>query len=166
MYTVSNDGRLFMGQTTTSPLPAPGTETYEEVKLTGQIGLPAFTREVAFFNVTNDRDRRSLGGKLGDQTIEGNVVVDWDEVTHNDMFDDASADAAVKRNWYIDYADGRRLDFVAAVTNWAEEPISADDEAKESRANFTLSVDGRVTVTPAALAREARAKVEAQKQAA
>ena len=149
MYTASNDGRLFMGQSVEESLPAPGSDTYEEVALTGQIGLPAYTRETAFFNVTNDRDRRSLGGKLGDQTIEGNVVVDWDEETHNAMFDDARAEEAVKRNWYVDYADGRRLDFVGFVSSWAEEAINADDEAKESRANFTISIDGAVTATAA-----------------
>lgn len=149
MYTTSNDGRLFMGQSTLAELPDPATDTFEEVALTGQIGLPAYTRETAFFNVTNDRDRRSLGGKLGDQTIEGNVVVDWEEKSHQDMFADAGAATAVKRNWYIEYADSlRRLDFVGFISNWAEEPISADEEAKESRANFTISIDGAVTVTP------------------
>ena len=147
MYTTSNDGRLFMGQSTTVPLPAPGSDTYEEVALTGQIGLPAYTRETAFFNVTNDRNRRAIGGKLGDQVIEGNLVVDWEEQSHQDMFDDAGATAAVKRNWYIEYADTRRLDFVGFVSNWAEEPINADDEAKESRANYTISIDGPVAVS-------------------
>jgi hypothetical protein len=170
VYTPSNDGRLFMGQSTLEELPLPAADTFEEVALTGQIGLPAYTRETAFFNVTNDRNRRSLGGKLGDQTVEGNVVVDWDEQSHNDMFGDASADAAVKRNWYIDYADGRRLDFVGFISNWAEEPINADEEATESRANFTVSIDGAVTATPAVAVlarRQARtAKAQAQKKAA
>jgi hypothetical protein len=158
MYTSSNDGRLFMGQSTATPLPAAGTDTFEEVALTGQIGLPAYTRETAFFNVTNDRDRRSLGGKLGDQTIEGNVVVDWEEQSHNDMFADAGAPEGVKRNWYIDYADGRRLDFVGFLSNWAEEPITADEEAKESRANFIISIDGAVTATPAVALMAAKEK--------
>jgi len=149
VYTASNDGRLFMGQSVETTLPDSGTDTFEEVALTGQIGLPAYTRETAFFNVTNDRDRRSLGGKLGDQVVEGNVVVDWLEKSHQDMFADAGADEAVKRNWYIDYADGRRLDFVGFISNWAEEPLSADEEAKESRANFTISIDGAVLATPA-----------------
>lgn len=154
MYTSSNDGRLFMGQSVLVPLPDPATDTFEEVALTGEIGVPAYSRETSYFNVTNDRQRRSIGGKLTDQTVEGNVVVDWDETTHNDMFADASAAEAVKRNWYIDYADGRRLDFVAFLSNWAEEPITAEDEATESRANFTLAIDGGVTVTPAVLTRK------------
>jgi hypothetical protein len=149
MYYPSNDGRLFMGQSVTVPLPIPGSDTFEEVPLTGAIGLPSYSRTTAGFNVTNDGVRRSLGGKIADQVIEGNLVPDWDEDVHQDFFADAKAAQAVTRNWRIDYAGGRVANFRGFVTSWAEEAITADDEVRESRVNWSISVDGEVTWTNA-----------------
>lgn len=149
MYYDRSDGRLHMGQSTATPLPAPGADTFDEVPLTGSIGLPAYTRQTAGFSVTNDKARRSLGGKLGDMVVEGNLVPDWDEDVHNAMFADASAAIAPKRNWYIDYASGRRVDFQGFVSNWAEEAIEAGDEATEGRVNWAINVDGAPVWTPA-----------------
>jgi hypothetical protein len=148
-YYESNSGKLFMGQSTAEVLPAPEADTFEEVPLTGSITPPPNVLSSAHFNITNDGQRRSLGGKLGDQTTEGNLVIDWDSPVHVDMFNDSKTVGGVKRNWYIEYASGRRLDFRGYVSNWAEEPLEASDEAKEHRANWTISIDGGVTATQA-----------------
>jgi hypothetical protein len=152
MFYEANDARLYMGQSTADVLPEPDADEFVEVPLTGSITPPSNTLSTAFFNVTNDRNRRSLGGKPGDQTVEGNCVVDWDSPVHNAMFEDSKTSGGVKRNWYMEYAgDRRRLDFRAFVSSWAEEALEANDDASEHRANFTLSLDGEATatVTPA-----------------
>jgi len=147
-YGANVDALLFMGQSVLETLPLPAADTFEEVPLTGSISLPANVLTTAFFNVTNDAIRRSIGGKLGDQSIEGNLVLDWDEEAHLAMFADSSVPGGQYRNWYITYPTGRRLDFRGFVSNWAEEAFDAGEDAKEHRANWTITIDGGVVATP------------------
>jgi hypothetical protein len=147
MYYDATSAKLFMGQSTAETLPDPSADTYDEVLLTGSLTPPSYALTTAFFNVTNDKERRSIGGKLGDQSIEGNFVIDWDDDIHNKIYADASTVGGVKRNWYLEYAGGRRLDFRGFVSNFAEESLEASDEAKEHRA--TVTCDGGITATPA-----------------
>jgi hypothetical protein len=149
VYYESNTARLFMGQSTAANLPEPDADQFDEVPLTGSVTPPANVLSAAGFSVTNDRNRRSLGGKLGDQLIEGNVVIDWDTPEHNAMYEDSKTVGGVKRNWYLEYASGRRLDFRGFMSNWTEESLEASDDAKEHRSNFTITIDGGVTATPA-----------------
>ena len=79
-YYGSNVGAvLYIGTSTATPLPAPGSDTFTEVPLLGSVTPPANELSTAFFNVQNDADRRSVGGTLGDRTVPGNVVLDWTE---------------------------------------------------------------------------------------
>src|SRR5688572_3323847 len=114
-----------MGQSTAEVLPAPSADTFDEIPLTGSITPPPNVLSSAYFNVTNDAERRSLGGKLGDQTVEGNLVIDWDSPLHVEMFENSKTVGGVKRNWYIEYAGGRRLDFRGFISSWAEEALEA-----------------------------------------
>lgn len=150
-YGANVDAKIFMGQSVLATLPAPGSDTWKEVPLTGSISVPANVLSTAFFNVTNDGVRRSIGGKLGDQSSEGNVVLDWEAVdgVHKAMFNDSRLPGGQRRNWYIDYPNGRRLDFKGFVSSWTEEAFDAGEDAKEHRANWTISIDGAVTVTEA-----------------
>lgn len=148
-YNANVGALLFMGQSTATPLPAPGADSFVEVPLTGQITPPPINKSTGHFNVTNDGNRRSVGGKKEDQQVVGNVVIDWTEQTHVDMYNDADADGDVKRNWYILYPDenNRRLDFVGFMNKWEEEPFDAGEEAKEHRANWGIAIDGGTTAT-------------------
>jgi len=149
IYGANVSAKLYMGASTASTLPAPGSDTFTEVPLLGSITPPANVISVGFFNVLNDADRRSIGGKLGDRTVPGNLVIDWTQTVHTNMYADSIVAGGRKRNWYIEYPDAnnRRLDFVAFVSEWTEEAFDAGEDAKEHRASFVLTVDGDVTVT-------------------
>lgn len=140
---------LYIGASTATSLPAAGADTFTEVPLVGSITPPSNTISVGFFNVLNDADRRSVGGKLGDRTVPGSLVVDWTQTPHTNMYADSLVAGAQKRNWRIVYPDAnnRQLDFVAFVSEWTEEAFDAGEDAKEHRVNFVLTVDGDITVT-------------------
>lgn len=157
-YYSSNTGaKLYIGTSTASTLPAPGSDTFVEVPLLGSVTPPKNEQSVGFFNIQNDGNRRSVGGRLNDRTVEGNLVADWSNAStvsgttvHQVMYNDSVLAGGQKRNWRIVYPDSnnRQLDFVAFISNWEEEAFDAGADAVEHRINFTLSVDGSVTVTP------------------
>jgi hypothetical protein len=150
-YPSNIDATLHIGKATTDPLPEGSADSYEEVPWTGSIQPPTFTINVAYFNVTNNNARHSIGGKLADQSVTGNVVLDWDAEVVKAMFADINSGGGVKRNWYLKYPTGDRfLSFRGFLSAWEEEAFDAGDEAKEHRANFTISVDGAVTVADVA----------------
>ncbi len=149
-YSSDSGALLFMGTSTATPLPPPGSDSFTEVPLLGTITPPAIEKSVGRFNIQNDKSRRSVGGKLGDQVIPGDLVIDWTELVHQQMQADGNQAGAIKRNWYITYPDSgnRRLDFVAFVSKWNERSFDSSEEAVEHRVDFELSIDGAVTVTP------------------
>jgi hypothetical protein len=148
-YGANTGALLYIGASTATPLPAPGADSFTEVPLVGTITPPPNELSSAFFNVLNDADRRSVGGKLNDRSVEGDLVIDWTETAHQNIYADSIVAGGRKRNWRIVYPDSgnRQLDFVAFISKWTEEAFSASDDAKEHRASYTLSVDGAITVT-------------------
>lgn len=156
-YGANVNAKLYIGASTAASLPAPGSDTFTEVPLLGSVTPPANELTVAQFSILNDANRRSVGGKLNDRTCEGSLVIDWAHAStvggvsvHVAMYNDSIVAGGQKRNFRIVYPDPnlRQLDFVAFVSNWAEEAFDAGEDAKEHRSNFTLTVDGAVTVTP------------------
>jgi hypothetical protein len=156
-YGANVNAKLYIGTSTASTLPAPGSDTFVEVPLLGSIKPPSNELTTAFFNVLNDANRRSVGGKLNDRTCEGNVVLDWSNAAtvsgttvHQVMYNDSIVAGGQKRNYRIIYPDSnaRQEDFVAFISTFEIEAFDAGEDAKEHRANFTLTVDGAVTVTP------------------
>lgn len=148
-YTQNTDALLYIGASTADPLPAPGSDTFTEVPLTQVITPPGNEQSVGYFNVTNDSVKRSVGGKLSEQTVEGNLVIDWTQTPIQNMYADSLVAGGRKRNWRIKYPDAndRQLDFVAFVSLWREEAFDATGDAKEHVAAYRLSVDGSVTAT-------------------
>jgi hypothetical protein len=144
-YGQNVDALLFMGASTADPLPSAASDTFTEVPLTQVITPPTWEKSVGFFNVTNDGNKRSIGGKLAEQAIEGNIVIDRDEQVHLDMFEDVNVSGNRKRNWRITYPDGWTLDFVGFMSRWQEESFDATGDAKEHIASYRISVDGEVT---------------------
>lgn len=156
-YGANVNAKLYIGTSTASTLPAPGSDTFTEIPLLGSITPPGNELTTAFFNILNDANRRSVGGKLNDRTCEGGVVLDWANAAtvsgttvHQVMYNDSIVAGGQKRNYRIIYPDAnnRQLDFVAFISTFTEEAFDAGEDAKEHRANFTLTVDGAVTVTP------------------
>lgn len=144
-YGANVDGKLFMGQSTLAVLPAFLSDVYDEVPLTGSVGIPENTLNTKFFNVTNDGNRRSLGGTKGDKTSEGNVVIDSASTVHANMEADSDVSGGRKRNWHILYPTGKRKYFVGFLSRWAEAPFDAGEEAVEHRADYTITIDGPIT---------------------
>ena len=149
-YGTSVGAKLYMGASTAAVLPAPGSDSFTEVPLLGMVTPPANTISVSFFNVQNDSNKRSVGGKSGDRTLPGNIVIDWTEAIHASMYADSVVAGGQKRNWRLVYPDAnaRQLDFVAFLSSWTESPLDSAEDAKEHRADFVLNIDGAITVTP------------------
>jgi hypothetical protein len=146
-YGQNVDALLWMGASTADPLPSAASDTLTEVPLTQVITPPAWEKSVGFFNVLNDGNKRSIGGKLAEQIIEGNIVLDHSNAVHLDMIADAQATGQVKRNWRITYPDGWTLDFVGFISRMNDEAFDATGDAKEHIASYRLAVDGAVTTS-------------------
>lgn len=148
-YYGSNTGaKLFIGTSVLAVLPAPGSDTFTEVPLLGSVTPPPNELQGTSFVVQNDSVRRRLGGKLAEQVVPFNLVLDWASTVHGNIYSDSKLAGGQKRNWRIDYPTGRRLDFVAYVSKWTEEPLEASEDAKEHRVEGELALDGTITVTP------------------
>jgi hypothetical protein len=148
-YSSTNGAKLYMGAATSIPLPVPGADVFTEVPLLITASPPPKEIGVGGFNVQNDTNRRSVGGKKSDQICEGSLVIDWSEPVHVSMAADPDVSGGQKRNWRLVYPDGgnRTLDFVGFLNKWTEEPFDADQEAKEHRAAFSIAVSGAITTT-------------------
>jgi hypothetical protein len=144
-YGQNVDAKLYMGASTSVPLPSAASDEFTEVPLVQVITPPGWVLSVGTFNVLNDSNKRSIGGKLADQTVEGNIVVDRGEVTHQDMFSDMRIAGGQKRNWRIERPDNSTLDFVGFLSLLREEAFDATGDAKEHVFAYRISVDGEVT---------------------
>lgn len=148
-YYGSNTGaKLFIGTSVLAVLPSPATDTFTEVPLLGSVTPPANELQGTSFVVQNDAVRRRLAGKLSEQVVPFDIVIDWDSVVHTNINADSKLAGGQKRNWRFDYPTGRTLDFVAYVSKWSEEALEASEDAKEHRAECELALDGAIVVTP------------------
>lgn len=147
-YTQNVDAKLFMGSSTADPLPAPGSDTFTEVPLVQIITPPIWEQSVGTFNVLNDANKRSVGGKLADQVVEGTIVRDSTEATHTAIFSDVKVVGGQKRNWYTEWPDGLREDFVGFMSRLAPASFDATGDAQPHVFEYRISVDGEVTQTP------------------
>jgi hypothetical protein len=147
-YTQNTDAKLYMGTSTADPLPAPGADSFTEVPLVQVITPPLWEQSVGTFNVLNDANKRSVGGKLADQAISGTIVRDGTEATHLAMFADVKVSGGQKRNWRTVWPDGLIEDCVAFPSRIAPAAFDATGDAAPHVYEYTLSVDGAVTQTP------------------
>ena len=149
-YSASAGARLYIGSATSTPLPAPGSDAFTEVPLLGTITPPPQEIGVGGFNILNDTNKRSVGGKKADQICEGDLVIDWSEAVHATMRADLDVAGGQKRNWRIVYPDSgsRQLDFVGFLSKWTEESFDSSQDAKEHRSAFAIAVSGAITATP------------------
>lgn len=141
-FSRNQNAKLFMGASTSTPLPAFLSDSYTEVPLLGAIKPATRSLSSAFFNILNDALRRSLGGKQQDKVWSGNVVVDDDSPEHNTMMDDADIAGGRKRNWYLVYPNGRLIYWAGFVSNWDETQLEASEDPEAFRADFSIAQDG------------------------
>lgn len=148
-YGQSVNAFLQIGTSTADPLPAPGSDSFTEVPLLLTLTPPPNETTIGTFNILNDANKRSVGGKTTDRTVEGSVAIDWVQVPHQNMYADSVVAGGRKRNWRIIYPDSntRQLDFVGFISKWTEEAFDATGDAKQHVAAFTIAVDGAVTAT-------------------
>jgi hypothetical protein len=144
-YSASATAKLYIGTSTTTPLPAPGADTFTEVPLVGTITPPPKEQSAASFYILNDNNPRSVGGRAQEKIVESNLVIDRSEAVHNLISADADVAGGRKRNWRIVYPDGHILNFKGFVTRWIESQLDASQDATPHRADFTIRVDGAVT---------------------
>lgn len=127
-------------------LPAYGSETFAEVGLTGKIKLPKYEKSVGRFNVLNDANKRAVGGKLGDQDISGDLVLDDTDATHDTMFADMQTAGNVYRNWKVVTPTGEQHFAKGFVSSWDRDEYNAEGDAKEIHVAWNVAVSGAVTV--------------------
>src|SRR5687768_6907225 len=132
-YGQSVNAFLEIGTSTSVPLPAPGADSFTRIPLLQILTPPANETSIGSFNVLNDSNKRSVGGKSADKIVEGQVVIDWAEATHVSMDADSRVAGGQKRNWRIVWPDSnsRQEDFVAFISKWAPEAFDATGDAKE-----------------------------------
>lgn len=150
-YSQNVDAFLYMGTSTEVPLPSVASDTLTEVPLVQIINPPAWELSVGAFNILNDSAKRSIGGKLAEQIVEGTIVVDRGQQTHRDFFSDMKVSGGQKRNWRVKRPDDSTLDFVGFLSLLREEAFDATGDAKEHVFTFRISVDGNMDediVTP------------------
>mgnify|MGYP001078741657 CR=1 FL=1 len=150
-YGQNVDAKLYMGASTADPLPSHASDTFTEVPLV-QIVTPAVReKSVASFNVLNDSNTRSLGGKQAARTITGTIVLDHDEATHVQWIEDTNATGQVNRNWRLVYPNGWTRESSGFLSRLADAAFDATGDAAEHTSEFTISVNGEETeamVTP------------------
>lgn len=132
--------------TGSSALPAYGSDTFTEVGLTGKIKLPKYEKSVGRFNVLNDGNKRSVGGRLGDQDISFDLVLDDTDATHDTLFADAKTAGNVYRNWKVVTPTGEQHFCKGFVSLWERDEYDASGDAKEVHVQSNIAVDGAVTV--------------------
>lgn len=150
-YGQNVDAILYMGASTADPLPDPASDTFTEVPLTQVLTGPVREKSVGTFNVLNDNNARSIGGKKSAQTITGTIVLDHDEAVHVQMIEDANATGQVNRNWRLVYPDGWTVDAPGFMSRMADASFDATGDASEHTSEFSISVNGAATeemVTP------------------
>lgn len=138
--------KLFIGTSTANPLPADGADTFTEVPLCEILKPPGIELSAGFFNVLNDANKRSVGGKTSDKVVDVQYVRDSTDPVHAAIESDANVAGGQKRNWRLLWADGVKLQkFVGFVSKWDPEQFDSTGDAKEHIINSTISVDGAVT---------------------
>lgn len=146
-YSNNTGAKLYMGASTADTLPAPGADSFTEVPYL-QVAQPvAWEQTVGPFYILNDTAKRSVGGRLGDQNVTGTIVLDNSETVHQTFFTNVATAGGTKRNWYLEWPDGLREDFVGFVSRCAPASFDATGDAAPHLNEFTISIDGAVTRT-------------------
>lgn len=147
-YSQNTGAFLYIGTSTSDPLPAPGSDSFTEIEEAQVLAPVQWERSVGTYNVLNDTSKRSVGGKLGDQTITGTIVLDETIATHATFFSEiTAAGSGQKRNWRLVWPSGKQEDFVAFISRVAPASFDATGDAAPHTFEFTLSVSGSVTRT-------------------
>lgn len=128
-------------------LPAYASDTFTEVGLTGKITLPTYEISHTSFNVLNDSVRRAVGGKLAEQLVPFDIVLDDTDATHTTLFADMSVVGGNFRNYQVVTPTGEIHQFKGFLQKWTREQYDASSDAKEVHVECEISISGTVTVS-------------------
>lgn len=127
-------------------LPAYGSDTFTEVGLTGKIQLPTYEISKASFSVLNDSAKRAVGGKLADQVLPFDIVLDDTDATHDSLFADMAVVGGNYRNYKVVTPTGEQHFFKGFLAKWTREGYDASGDAKEVHVECEIAISGAVTV--------------------
>lgn len=140
---------LKRGAATGASLPAPGSDTFTDVALTGSLKLPSDVRTVNSFKTLDSADPRKVGGGFEERIVSFRLVWDPADAVHTTLYADAvtASSTTARRNWRIVAPDtgAYQWDFVGFISKWEWEDV---ENEKEVAATVEISVDGSVTRTP------------------
>lgn len=128
-------------------LPAYASDTFTEVGLTGKITLPTYEISKASFNVLNDSVRRAVGGKLAEQTLPFDIVLDDTDATHDTLFADMAVVGGNYRNYRVVTPTNETHEFKGFINKWTREQYDASSDAKEVHVECEIAITGAVTVS-------------------
>lgn len=149
-YAKSTGAKLYIGASTASSLPAPGSDTFTE--LSANVNFTPPNNEIATkpYRVLNDTALHSVGGSKADQKVPFTIVLDWANTQHQNLEADINVIGGQKRNYRIVYPDAgtRQYDFVAMLTKFNPDQFDAEAQGEPHKAQCELTVDGNITIAP------------------
>lgn len=144
----SAEVQLYIGSSTTDPLPAPGSDSFTKIPQLKTCTVPEPTKSAQKENTLDAVTIASVGSPQWSNCV-GSLLTNYTQATHNTMLADAAASAR-KRNWYTIEPDagGRRTDFQGEVIRMQGGQYAAALEGAPARPHeFEIAVSGVPTVT-------------------
>lgn len=150
MTTISSsaEAELYMGASTASTLPAPGSDTFTKIAQL-KIVKPPQASKTASKEVTLDGVTVASSSIAQWSNCTGAFLTDYTQAPHLAMIGDAAITAR-RRNWYIVEPDAgaRRTDFIGEVIRCEGGDYEAQEDAPPARRHeFEIAVSGTPLVT-------------------
>lgn len=148
-HSTASEAQLFMGASTASTLPAPGSDTFTKVAKLKTLTVPKVSKGTQKEN-TLDGETISSSGTAQWSNCTGSFATDYANTQHTNMLADAAVSGR-KRNWYTIEPDegGRRTDFIGEVVRCEGTPYQASlDGAPAHTHEFEIATSGVPAVTP------------------
>jgi|SRR6185436_15416296 len=145
----SAEAELWIGASTASTLPSPGSDTFTKVPQLKVIRPPQASK-TASKEVTLDGVTISSSSIAQWSNCTGAFLTDYTPTPHTNMIGD-SALTGRRRNWYIIEPDAgaRRTDFIGEVIRCEGGDYEAQEDAPPARRHeFEIAVSGTPSVTP------------------
>lgn len=143
------EAQLFMGSSTASTLPAPGSDTFTKIPKLKTLNVPKVSKGTQKEN-TLDGETLSSSGTPQWSDCSGSLATDYTETTHTNLLADAGISNR-RRNWYTIEPDAgnRRTDFIGEVVSAVGAEYAASLEGSPAHTHtFQIAVSGVPTVTP------------------
>lgn len=139
--------KLRIGTGTGDSLPAPGSDTFNDIPKIIELTQPDATRDTQSYPVLDAAADLKISGGV----TKGNVVVkyvrDFGNTYHDLLYTDGYAAAAVRRNWKTVHPDSgaEEFDFVGSVVSYKQDPIKKSDAIQVT---VEIAPEGDITRTP------------------